>query len=112
MIFESPYTIPELNIEFGLLNWTLELGMDEEPVTHEAWLTISDLPLQSWNNEDIRKLLAKYGCPSHFLPYGLATTNFENITLHLIGGNPMKIPKMLKYKENWMFAIVRKKLHN
>jgi Domain of unknown function (DUF4283) len=112
MIFESPYNIPELNTEFDLIDWTPEWGMKEELATHQAWLTISDLPLQAWNNEDIKKLLAKYGCPTHFQPYGLATDNFEDISLHLVGGNPMKIPRMLKYRENGMYAMVRIKLHN
>jgi hypothetical protein len=112
MIIESPYNIPELNTEFGLIEWTPEWGMEDEPATHQAWLTISDLPLQAWNNEDIRKLLAKYGCPTHIQPYGLAADNFEDITLHLIGGHPMKIPRTLKYRENGMYAMVRITVHN
>jgi hypothetical protein len=112
MIIESPYNIPELNTEFGLIDWTPEWGMEDEPATHQAWLTISDLPLQAWNNEDIRKLLAKYGCPTHIQPYDLAADNFEDITLHLIGGHPMKIPRTLKYRENGMYAMVRITLHN
>jgi hypothetical protein len=112
MIIESPYNIPELNTEFGLIDWTPEWGMEEEPATHQAWLTISDLPLQAWNNEDIRKLVAKYGCPTHIQPYGLAADNFDDITLHLIGGHPMKIPRTLKYRENGMYALVRITMHN
>jgi hypothetical protein len=61
--------------------------MFERP-THEAWITITDLPLQAWNKDDIRKLLTRYGSPVHFEPFGEAAGHFEDIKLKIVGGNP------------------------
>jgi hypothetical protein len=111
IVANSPFEIPELEAEFGAVEWSPDWGMIIQRPTHEAWLTITDLPLQAWNREDIRKLLARYGVPVQFEPYGLAAGNFDEIRLRLVGGHPMEIHRQIMYKEGDFNEVVNITLH-
>jgi hypothetical protein len=69
--------------------------MTFERLTHKAWITITDLPLQAWNRDSIRKSLTEYGSSVHFELFGVEAGHFEDVRLKMVGANPMGIPRRL-----------------
>ncbi|KAF3340959.1 hypothetical protein FCM35_KLT09803 [Carex littledalei] len=105
-VYNNPYMIPHLDVEFGLEEWTPNWGLSYDPLLHEAWVSLIGLPFQVWNREEIRRVTARIGYPIEMLPFGLNARQFRHITIRLACHHPSNLPKFLKFREGSMSRTV------
>lgn len=82
-----------------VLEWEVDLHMAYNPPPCEAWVRLINLPLQVWNNTEIRKTTTQLGLITSIMPYGRAAGHFKYITLRIACEDPAEIPKHLIYHE-------------
>lgn len=98
VIQQAPYEITAGGVRIELTRWTRTSGMSFTPNAYEAWVKLINLPYQLWNDEDIRKVLARVGKMRYAMPYGIHSGQFEHITLQMDTKHPSNIPRFLRVR--------------
>lgn len=98
VIQRAPYEIQPAGVRIKLTKWTRTSGMSFTPNAYEAWIKLIGLPYQLWNDEEIRKVVARVGNMRYAMPYGIHSGQFEHITIQMDTKHPSNIPKFLRVR--------------
>lgn len=111
IIHGGVYTVRP-GVQFRVIDWAIDLDMAYEPTPFEAWIRLTGLPYQAWNNTDLRKVTTQLGHVTAVAPYGRARGHFRHIILRIACEDPRELPMHVKYHEGDFATIVRVRLLN
>lgn len=97
VVRHGPYDLPA-GVRITLTKWTRTSGMSYTPNRYEAWIKLIGLPYHLWNDEELRKVLARVGKIRYTMPYGRHSGQFEHIVVQIDTKHPSNISRFLRVR--------------
>lgn len=99
LVTGGPYDIENWGVRFKLVPWTPTSEMSYHPLGYDTWIRLTGLPLQLWEDDEIKRVTERIGTVKYIRPYGIQGQQYEHITLYMSTRHPRKITKPLRVWE-------------